>query len=70
MAAQWFRDNAAAYGVDPHKIIVTGESAGGHLALMAAFTPDSANLGPTGDIAAVINFCGITDVSEQIAGRL
>lgn len=68
MAAQWFRDNAAAYGVDPHKIIVTGESAGAHLALMVAFTPPSSDLGPAGDIAAVISFSGITDVSELIAG--
>ena len=67
-AAQWFRDNAAKYKVDLHKIVVTGESSGGHLALMVAFTPVSAGLGPVGKVAAVVNFSGITDVSEQVAG--
>jgi acetyl esterase/lipase len=67
-AAQWFRDHASDYGVDPKRIVVTGESAGAHLALMVAFTPASAGLGPVGDVAAVINFCAITDVTEQIEG--
>jgi acetyl esterase/lipase len=67
-AAQWFRDHASDYDVDPKRIVVTGESAGAHLALMVAFTPASAGLGPAGEVAAVINFCAITDVTEQIEG--
>src|SRR6202166_1741961 len=35
-AAQWFHKNAAKYQVDTNRIVVTGDSAGGHLALMVA----------------------------------
>src|SRR4051812_1264225 len=67
-AADWFRQNAKRWNVDVNRIIVTGSSAGGHLALMTGLTPKTAHLGPTGKIAAVVNFYGITDVEDQIAG--
>lgn len=67
-AAQWFRRNASKYDVDPKRIVVTGGSAGGHLALMVGLTPKSAKLGPPAKVAAVINFYGITDVADQLEG--
>lgn len=67
-AAQWFRDHAAEYKVDPKRIIVTGASAGGHLALMTGMTPESADLGPTIKIAGVIDFFGVADVPDQLEG--
>jgi len=67
-AAKWFRDNAGKYGVDKKKIIVTGDSAGGHLALMVGLTPKKAKFGPVAKIAAVVNFYGITDVQDQLEG--
>lgn len=67
-AAKWFRDHAADYKVDPNQIIVTGDSAGGHLALMVGMAPESAGLGPAIKIAAVINFYGISDVPDQLDG--
>jgi acetyl esterase/lipase len=67
-AAQWFFKNAGKYNVDKKRIAATGGSAGGHLALMVAMTPKSAKLGPTADVAAVVNFYGITDVADQLAG--
>lgn len=67
-AAEWFRTNAQKYGVDKNKIIVTGDSAGGHLALMVGMTPKQAKFGPVGKIAAVINWYGITDVQDQLEG--
>lgn len=67
-AAEWFRTNAKRWNVDTSRIIATGGSAGGHLALMVGLTPKSARLGPSAKIAAVINFYGITDVEDQIAG--
>jgi Esterase/lipase len=55
-AAQWFHKNAGKYHVDTNRIVVTGDPAGGHLALMVAMTPRSAKLGPPAKIAAVVNF--------------
>lgn len=68
-AAEWFRKNASRWNVDKNRIIAVGTSAGGHLALMTALTPKSAKFGPTGNIAAVINFYGITDVEDQLGGE-
>jgi acetyl esterase/lipase len=67
-AAEWFRVNAPKYGVDKNKIIVTGDSAGGHLALMVGMAPKQAKFGPPGKVAAVINWYGITDVQDQLEG--
>lgn len=67
-AAHWFEENAKKYDVDTKRIVVTGGSAGGHLALMVGMTPKSAKLGPTSRIAAVVNFYGITDVGDQLGG--
>jgi acetyl esterase/lipase len=67
-AAEWFRNSAAKYGVDKNKIVVTGDSAGGHLALMVGLATKQARLGPTGKVAAVINWYGITDVQDQLEG--
>jgi acetyl esterase/lipase len=67
-AASWFFKNAGKYNVDKKRIVVTGGSAGGHLALMVGMTPKSARLGPTSDVAAVVNFYGITDVADQLSG--
>jgi acetyl esterase/lipase len=55
LALRWFAAKAGHYGVDPKRITVTGESAGGHLALMAGFSEKER-------VAAVVNFYGITDL--------
>jgi acetyl esterase/lipase len=68
-AADWFRKNGNRWNVDTRRIVATGDSAGGHLALMAGMTPKKAHLGPTHKIAAVINFYGITDVEDQLQGE-
>jgi acetyl esterase/lipase len=38
LALAWIRDHIGEYGGDPDRIIVSGGSAGGHLAVMAALT--------------------------------
>jgi len=37
-AVDWIRDHAAGYGLDPGRVFLWGDSAGGHLALLAALT--------------------------------
>lgn len=69
LAARWVRDNASRYNIDRRRIVVTGDSAGGHLALMVGLTPKQAKLGPPANVAAVINFYGITDVQDQLEGE-
>jgi acetyl esterase/lipase len=45
-AVAWLRTHVAEYGGDPHCIVVTGGSAGGHLAALVALTPDAPELQP------------------------
>jgi acetyl esterase/lipase len=59
MALQWFVRHAAEYGANPARIVVTGVSAGGHLALMAALRSDERT-------AAVVNFYGVTDLVRML----
>ena len=67
-AAHWFYSNASKYGVDRKQIVVTGESAGAHLALMVGMVPGSAKLGPVTQVAAVVDVYGVTNVSDQLFG--
>jgi acetyl esterase/lipase len=70
--------HASEYHFDPSRIVVSGDSAGGHLALMVGFTPDSAGLDrecPPNDpkvglpkVAAIVNWYGITDVVDLLDG--
>jgi acetyl esterase/lipase len=59
-ALRWVRANADHYGIDPHKITVSGNSAGAHLALMLAgledgdLEGDGGNHGVSTDVAACI----------------
>jgi acetyl esterase/lipase len=39
-AIAWIREHGASYGADPDFVAVTGGSAGGHLAALAALTPN------------------------------
>jgi acetyl esterase/lipase len=71
-AVRWTVQNAKEYNVDVNKIVVTGQSAGGHLALMAGLAPASAGFDrncPAADplkVAAVVNWYGITDYAPLV----
>ncbi len=68
-AANWFFDHAAKYNVNTNRMIATGASAGGHLALMVGMTPASADLGKPVRVAAVVNGYGITDVADVLGAH-
>ncbi|HUA99863.1 MAG TPA: alpha/beta hydrolase [Terracidiphilus sp.] len=67
-ATHWFFKHARELGMDPKRIVVTGGSAGGHLALMVGMTPKSAHLGPVSPVAAVVDGYGITDAVDLLNG--
>jgi acetyl esterase/lipase len=49
-AIRWVRGNATRLGVDPDRVVVWGESAGAHLAVLAGLTGDQPELeGDVGD---------------------
>ena len=74
-ALKWVAAQARTYNFDANRVVVTGESAGGHLALSLGMIPESAGLDrecagatPLPKVAAVINWFGITDVADVIEG--
>lgn len=59
-AIRWVKAHAAEYRIDPNRIAISGESAGGHLALLAAVDPD-----PGTEVAAAVIFYGPWDLTNQ-----
>jgi len=83
-ALRWIVQHAAEYNFDTARIVITGSSAGGHLALMTGMLPESTVFdrqcpnnrtvrreGVTEQplkVAAIINWYGITDVGDLLSG--
>jgi acetyl esterase/lipase len=73
-ALRWMIRNAKQYNFDVTRIVVTGYSAGGHLALTTGMIPATAGLdrqcpGPEElKVAAIVNWYGITDVADLLDG--
>ena len=73
-ALRWVISKAKDYNLDVNKLVVTGNSAGGHLALTTGMLPASAGLErqcPGEEnlkVAAIINWYGITDVRDLLDG--
>jgi len=73
-ALRWVIRNAERYNLDTSRIVTSGHSAGGHLALTTGMIPASVGLdrecpGPEElRVAAIINWFGITDVSDLLDG--
>ena len=83
-ALRWATRHAKEYGIDPSKFVLTGTSAGGHLALITAMLPagnvfdrrcpvdDGVRWNQAAEpelkAAAVVNWFGITDVAELVEG--
>ncbi len=80
-AVLWLKRHADAYGVDPERITLLGASAGGHLALLAAYTPGHPTFQPPDDdgdasVQAVIAYYPPVDFRamyhdlENVFGRM
>jgi acetyl esterase/lipase len=73
-ALRWIGANAKAHHIDVNKLVVTGDSAGGHLALTTGMIPESAGLDrecpgvPLPKVAAIVDWYGITDVNDLLDG--
>ncbi len=84
-ALRWVTYHAKDYNLDTSKIVLTGGSAGGHLALITGMLPaqsafdrqcptDSSTrwregTEPQSKVAAIVNWYGITDVAELLDGE-
>jgi acetyl esterase/lipase len=76
-ALRWVYDNAQKYHFDLSRIVLTGHSAGGHLALITGMLPNGTDLddacpqppdAPVLKPAAIVNWFGITDVDDLLSG--
>ena len=73
-ALRWVGANAAQHHIDLTRLVTTGDSAGGHLALTTAMIPESAGLErqcpgvPLPKVAAVVDWYGIADVNDLLEG--
>ncbi|HEX4278394.1 MAG TPA: alpha/beta hydrolase [Bryobacteraceae bacterium] len=73
-ALRFIATQAKTYNVDVNRIVLSGESAGGHLSLTTGILPESAGLdrecagAPLPKVAAIFNWYGITDVGDVIDG--
>jgi acetyl esterase/lipase len=83
-ALRWVTYHAKEYNLDTSKIVLTGGSAGGHLALITGMLPAQSAFDrqcptdnstrwregtePPTKVAAIVNWFGITDVADLIEG--
>ncbi len=75
-ALRWVFRHAREYGFDTSKIVVAGESAGGHLALMTGMLNNNSEFDKRcieeGDgsiwVAAIVSYSGPTDVADLLEG--
>ena len=71
-ALRWVVQNAKEYNVDANRIVLTGQSAGGHIAAIAGMLPESTGLdrGCPGreplKVAAIVNWYGPSDYTTLV----
>jgi acetyl esterase/lipase len=70
LALRWVRENIADYGGDPDFVVVTGGSAGGHLAALLALTPNDPEFQPGFEsadtsVTACVPIYGVYDLAES-----
>ncbi|HMF96075.1 MAG TPA: alpha/beta hydrolase [Vicinamibacterales bacterium] len=73
-ALRWVVAHAKDYNLDVNRIVVAGESAGGHLALTTGMIPAAAGFDrscfTTSEprVTAIVDFFGITDIADLLDG--
>lgn len=68
-AIAWVREHAREWGGDPDFVVITGGSAGGHLASLAALTPNVAEYQPgfegaDTELQGCVSFYGVYDFTD------
>jgi acetyl esterase/lipase len=74
LALRWIREHISEYGGDPDFVVVTGGSAGGHLAALLALTPDDPEFQPGFEdvdtsVTACVPVYGVYDLVEEFDPR-
>ena len=69
-AIRWIREHATEYGIDPDFIVVTGGSAGGHLASLVALTQNDPEYQPGFEdvdtsVRGCVAFYGVYDFTDR-----
>jgi acetyl esterase/lipase len=69
-ALAWFKDHAGELGGDPDRMVISGGSAGGHLAALVALTADDRSLQPGFEdadtsVMACVPFYGVYDFTNS-----
>ncbi|WP_306337833.1 alpha/beta hydrolase [Streptomyces sp. KL118A] len=72
-AVGWVRRHARVYGIDPDRLLLAGSSAGGNLALAAAYTEGDGRVPAScaardSSVSGVLSLYGPTDMRRLIAG--
>jgi acetyl esterase/lipase len=64
-AIGWVRDHATSHGLDAGRVFGWGDSAGGHLALLAALHPDGTGTAvPSHQVQGVVAWFPVTDLAR------
>lgn len=71
---RWIKAHASEYGIDSSKVALVGGSAGGHLAMLAAYTADESYFASGCDenavstaVQAIVNIYGPSDLTTDFA---
>jgi acetyl esterase/lipase len=65
LALAWLSTHAADLQIRPDRIVLVGGSAGGHLALLAAYTSDDPTLTPAELVGSDLRVCGVVSLYGQ-----
>ncbi|MBK9266123.1 MAG: alpha/beta hydrolase [Polyangiaceae bacterium] len=71
-AIRWIREHGEEYGANPDFVVITGGSAGGHLAALAALTPNDPTFQPGFEhvdtsVQGCVPFYGVYDFTDRKA---